>query len=40
MLRVHVFSLFTSKTPRTHVAFVPFGVLVVKKLKKSTLTIT
>jgi len=32
MLRIHLFSIFTIKTPRAHAALTPLGLLIVKTL--------
>ena len=40
MLRIHMFSIFNIKTPRTLVARAPLGLLIVKTLTNALLTIT
>jgi len=40
MLRIHLFSIFTSKTPRALAALAPLGILIVKTLTNVLLTIT
>ena len=40
MLRIHLFSIFTIKTPRVLAALTPLGLLIVKTLTNVLLTIT
>jgi len=40
MLRLHLFSIFTIKTPRALTALTPLGLLIVKTLTNELLTIT
>ena len=40
MLRIHLFSIFTIKTPRTLAAPAPLGLLIVNTLTNVTITIT
>jgi len=38
MLRIHLFSIFTIKTPRALAALAPLGLFIVKTLKNSFVT--
>ena len=40
MLRIHLFSIFTIKTPRALAALTPVGLLIVKTLTNVLLTLT